>query len=313
MTKEIAIVLLSFCLSIVLLSFLLSNVLAQVRTTPIISVSCYSYFFWGWIHVCDPYETTEDIPGLQVRNCPDEIVMYVHGYWESPGSAIDKFNIVKRSLQFNNYTNPVVGFSWTSMTFSWFTWESWNRAKIYAELSGDRLAQLVSNFNTACEDTQIRFIAHSLGTRVILSALEYIHDNYPALRITSVHVLGAAVDDGEISTRSSFGAAIQNQTNEFHNKFSPEDDILEDIYFDSDRALGENGADMNIRQWWPSTYQEEDVSDELVRDPDHNGRNDWPNCGDNHNGYIGVLLDDGAMDELVSDWTNIPVGFGDCR
>jgi pimeloyl-ACP methyl ester carboxylesterase len=297
-----------FCLLIIASPFLLfTDALATHRTTPVVSVNCY-WVWWTVVYRCDPYTTTGDIRGLEVGNCDDEIVVYIHGYWESRESAIDKFNLVKKSLQSNGYTGDIIGFSWPSMTLSWFTVESWNRAKIYAELSGDRLAQFIHDFNASCENTEVRLIGHSLGTRLILSSLEYLNNDHPALRLTSVHVLGAAVDDGIISTRSGYGIAIQNQANEFHNKFSPEDDILEGVYFDSDHALGENGGDRRVL--WPSTYDEEDVSDELIRDSDGDGRDDpGRNCGDNHMGYIGVedaggrLIDDGAIDEIVSDWT----------
>jgi pimeloyl-ACP methyl ester carboxylesterase len=311
-----------FCLLIVVSpSLIFPNALATHRATPVISVSCY--MFWGWwgapVYRCDPYTTSGDIRGLEVGDCDDEIVVYVHGYWESRESAIDKFNLARKSLQSNGYTGPIIGFSWPSMTLSWFAVESWNRAKIYAELSGERLGQFINDFDAACQNTEIRLIGHSLGARLILSSLEYLNNNHPALRLTSVHVLGAAVDDGIISTGSNFGIAIQNQTDEFHNKFSPEDDILEEVYFDSDLALGENGGDNNVP--WPSTYDEEDVLDELIRDSDGDGRDDvGKNCGDNHNGYIGVedargsLIDDGAIDEIVSDWTGRTdiVAFSDC-
>jgi pimeloyl-ACP methyl ester carboxylesterase len=297
-----------FCLLIIASSSLIfPNALATHRTTPIVSVNCY-WIWWTLVYRCDPYTTTGDIRGLEVGECNDDVVVYVHGYWDSRKSAIDKFNLVKKSLQSNGYTGPIIGFSWPSMTFSWFTVESWNRAKIYAELSGERLAQFIEDFDAACENTEIRLIGHSLGTRLILSSLEYLNKNHPALRLASVHVLGAAVDDGIISARSNFGIAIENQADEFHNKFSTEDDILEEVYFDSDRALGESGGDRNVP--WPSTYDEEDVLDELIRDSNGDGRDDLGrNCGDNHHGYIGVedtrgrLIDDGAIDEIVSDWT----------
>jgi pimeloyl-ACP methyl ester carboxylesterase len=304
-TNKLAI---SFCLIMIASPTLLfSNAFATHTTTPIVSVDCY-WIWWTVVYRCDPYSTTGDIQGLELGDCEEEIVVFIHGYWDSRESAIDKFNLVKKSLQSNDYTDSVIGYSWPSMTFSWFTVESWNRAETYAELSGEKLAQFILDFNAACENTEIRLISHSLGTRVILSSLEYLNNNHPALRVTSVHVLGAAVDDGIISTHSDIGNAIQEQADEFHNKFSPEDDILEGVYFESDIALGENGADRNVL--WPSTYDEENVSDELTWDSDGNGADDpGKNCGDNHLGYMGVedemgrLIDDGAIDEIVSDWT----------
>jgi pimeloyl-ACP methyl ester carboxylesterase len=312
-----------FCiLMIVVPSFLFTSVLAE-RMTPIISVSCatawrWSGFYWLWLpsSSCSPYQTTYEIPRLSAACDEEEIAVYVHGWLESPVSAIDKFNTVKSSLEHNGYAHPVIGFSWTSEA-------EWTTARTYAELSGERLAQFASDFREECDSTQIRLISHSLGTRVVLNALEYLLEHDPRMTIASVHLLGAAVDDGEISTLSNFGIAIQNQSEEFHNKYSPEDNIYDPVtgwYTDSDHALGQSGADDDLRSWWPSTYHEEDVSKELPRDPDGDGRNDWNNCGDNHNGYIGAtdsmrrVLNDGAIDEIISDWTASPdIESDDCE
>jgi hypothetical protein len=306
-----------FSLLTLLPYFLFTNVLATHETTPVVSTDCYGYYFYRY---CSSYTTTEDVPGLQVGQCRDEVSVYVHGWSESRESAIDKFNIVKVALGDNNYREPVVGFHWTSNV-------NWYYAKVYADLSGERLAEFIRDLKIACEDIQLRLIGHSLGAQVILNALDHLRNdslwNNRGYTISSVHLLGAAVDDEEISARSSFGIAIQNEVEEFHNKFNPQDDILERIYrnVEHDIALGENGADRNVL--WPSTYQQEDVSDEISRDSDGDGveDDDEVNCGDNHNGYIGVvnanglLTDDGAMDEVVSDWTGDTsrVAVSDCR
>ena len=51
--------------------------------------------------------------------------------------------------------------------------------------------------------SKIRLIAHSLGARVVLSAIENLYNNQQwnekHFNITSVHLLGAAVDDEEIA------------------------------------------------------------------------------------------------------------------
>jgi esterase/lipase superfamily enzyme len=307
-----------FSLLILLPYFLFTNVLPFHEATPIVSTDCHTYYFFNYY--CSFYTTTGDVPGLEVTQCTEEVSVYVHGWSESRESAIDKFNIVKVALSDNNYRQSVVGFHWTSNV-------QWYYAKVYADLSGERLAEFIRDFKIACEDTRLRLIAHSLGAQVILNALDYLRNdsvwNNKGYAISSVHLLGAAVDDEEISAHSSFGIAIENEVEEFHNKFNPEDDILERIYrnVEQDTALGENGADRNVP--WPSTYQQEDVSDEISRDSDGDRveDDDQVNCGDNHNGYIGVvnangqLTDDGAMDEVASDWTGDTsrVAVSDCR
>lgn len=286
---------------------------SQATAPPIVSTRDLLFTFID-------YQTTNDIPGLEVGECTDEIVVYVHGWLEDEESAMDKFNTLKKSLsEGNGYTFPVVGFSWTSDVY-------WHYAKYLATINGERLAQFIVDFKTACENTQIRVIGHSLGARVILNSLESLHDNHQAWNdanytIASVHLIGAAVDDEEVSTDSAlgFGGHIQEEVEEFHNKFSPEDNILESYYWwtEGDCALGECGAEIGVPLPPSDKYFQQDVSNQLSRDSNGDGQDDKLNCGDNHNGYIGVvnedgsLTDDGAIDEIVSDWTG-SVAAPDC-
>ena len=102
--------------------------------------------------------------------------------------------------------------------------------------------------------------------------------------------------------------------NQFHNKFSPQDDILETLYRDTERhiARGENGAE-NLLPELSSYYREEDVSNQISRDVDRDGidRDDKPNLGDDHMGYAGVvnnnngqLTSNGTMELVARDWRN---------
>src|SRR3712207_9574842 len=63
-----------------------------------------------------------DIPGLQPgTSCPKEAVIYVHGVWTGIGSSSANlesetgiFDRARMSLAVNNYSIPVIGFSWDS-------------------------------------------------------------------------------------------------------------------------------------------------------------------------------------------------------
>jgi esterase/lipase superfamily enzyme len=131
-----------------LLSFI--NVYGSQATPPIVSTR-------GLLFTSIDYQTTNNILGLEVGECTDEIVVYVHGWLEDEESAMGKFNILKKSLsEGNGYAMPVVGFSWTSNVY-------WHYAKYLATINGERLAQFIVDFKTACENTQIRVLGHSLG------------------------------------------------------------------------------------------------------------------------------------------------------
>lgn len=246
---------------------------------------------------------------LSTLGCPEELVIYVHGFQNSPADAQENFNTARAALRANGYTQPVVGFSWDSDVGAL----DFDDAKAIATMNGKKLAQFIADFQAQCPDTKIRLIGHSLGTRVILNALQELDGNQDwrasGSQVRSVHVVGAAVDDEEVD-KSEFGTAIENQVGEFHNLYSPEDDVLSDTYVfeEGDQALGEDGAEFSS-EGRPSNYSEEDVSLELSRDIDGNGSPDESNLGDNHSGYNGVvnssgtLTSDGAMDRVVEDWT----------
>ena len=321
------------CLIFISILLLLSSVLfvksidATHATTPIVSTRDHFYIFNGYLtfgHTYSDYEPPEVIPMC----LPDrEIVIYVHGWNADEESAISQFNIVKKSLESPEiaYRHPVIGFSWDSNTIGIYPW-NWLFGKIIAEQNGLKLGKFILDYKEYCEQAKIRLVGHSLGASVILNTLERLHKDPELLlwnspvrnyKVESVHLLGAAINPKDASIRNGFGIYIRDEVNqnEFHNKFSPQDDTLETAYRNTERhiALGENGTG-NILTGLSSYYQEENVSNEISRDVNGNGiidRNDKPNLGDNHMGYAGVvnsnngqLTSNGAMDEVGIDWRN---------
>jgi esterase/lipase superfamily enzyme len=75
------------------------------------------------------------------------------------------------------------------------------------------LAKFIIDFKNNCPNSDIRIMAHSLGSRVVLSALDYLFNhqnefninNQTSKIIKSVHLMGAAVDNEEISVNSIGG------------------------------------------------------------------------------------------------------------
>jgi hypothetical protein len=283
----------------------------NIPTTPIIFTRGHFDLDSGALINPSPtsYETSGDIPGLEVGGCPDDLVVYVHGWDNTADSAIGKFNIAKKSFVFNDFTDPVVGFSWDSNTGLF----DFDDAKLIAEQNGLKLGQFVLDFKNTCSNSDIRLVGHSLGPRVIFFTLTSLNGNAQwnnqNYQIVSVHLLGAAVDNEFVSMDPSDGKgiAIEAVVCEFHNKFDSEDDILEIFYVieEFDFALGEDGAEGGIPL--PQNYNEQDVRLEISRDTDGDGINDVPNLGDNHFGYVGVvnvagvLTSDGAIDIVVQE------------
>jgi Alpha/beta hydrolase of unknown function (DUF900) len=327
------------------------NNVADAQTSPIVSTRGHFNLERGVLE--NGYNTTDynasNIPGLQPgTTCPEEreAAIYVHGVWTGIGNLSANFenetgifDRARMSLVANNYSIPVIGFSWDSNTTITENGSGWEIAKKIAQNNGPKLAHFLFDYKDRCPDTDIRIIAHSLGARVVLNALQNLTDrqmwdnsssgNSGNYTVESVHLMGAAVDDEIVSTDRSdaddpgekvYGQAIENQTAKFYNLFDTQDNSLEERSYPSfeggETALGRNGSQPGISL--PRNYQDVNVTKEipLLEDANGDGKCDlfpWDckikSVGDNHLGYVGFvsardgnLIDDGAMNVTVSNW-----------
>lgn len=263
-----------------------------------------------------------------LNDCPNEIAIIVHGWPLNEAQAKERFDRAKMSLEHNHYSIPIVGFSWDSGTE--ISRDGWNYAKKIANQDGPKLAHFIFNYKDTCKhqhnkDVNVRLVAHSLGSRVVLSTLEGLNKitawNTNHFNITSVHLMGAAVDDEEVSrnpldTGDSllddgivYGNFIQREVVHFFNLYDLEDNMLKPAlfpspvyypYFEGDSALGYHGKQAGIDSPSSSIYRDIDVENEIPNivdsDGDHNC--DLPNpfipdsctinaVGENHLGYFG--------------------------
>ena len=229
--------------------------------------------------------------------CPQEAVIYVHGVWTARDendemeqgmfeNEIEASDRIRLSLNSLGYTFPVIGFSWDSDTN--LSENGWRNAAVIAKENGPKLAQFTVDLKERCPQTTIRIIAHSLGARVVLSSLDSLYNNQVwnnnNFQIASVHLIGAAVDDDEVSKaasdvtsldgiKSAYGEAIEDEVLEFYNLVNQEDDALEpgDVntlpwlprygswntveiqpvyypYYEHDLALGQRGIQASISE-----------------------------------------------------------------
>ncbi len=289
-------------------------------------------------YTMDEYDAI-NVPGLQVGSCPDEAVIYVHGFLRDEDQAQEESDRINLVLRSENYLIPVIGFTWDSNlappSFFDFT-GGWEEGKKIANANGKKLAQFIVDFKGTCSDTDLRIIAHSLGSRVTFSAINSLF-NEPLLnfKISSIHLLGAAIDNEQVSLDASdcisnqpqlscSGKAIEKVVEKFYNLYNPEDNLLQRSYPEAepDSALGltgsesgiqiptENYLEYNVRYEIPPYYWDADANyiwDCLEFDLN-------PTWGDNHCGYMGyrglqfsnhdTIINDGAMDLVVKDWKN---------
>ena len=231
---------------------------------------------------------------LNTRQCLGELAIYIHGVWTDREAAIEQAERIDLSLP-SDKKIPIFVFLWEGTTsLSPF---GWDRAKSNADDAGHKLADVVAESKSACPSDKIQLIAHSLGSRVVLSALDSLENNsrwkQERFNITSVHLMGAAVDDEKISKDpfdidhglfddgKIYGSAIERNVVKFYNLYNPEDDMLQaldqleeqtdnqpEFYprFESDNALGSRGIqqasidELDI----PFNYEEQNVQNEIL-------------------------------------------------
>ncbi len=277
---------------------------------------------------------------IDKQNCPSEAAVYVHGWIPINKSKVieEQRERVDLSIKHSEYPRNI-----TVKLFSWDSEVVWQQAKVNADQEGDGLANWILTFKDACPNVKVRVIAHSLGSRVVLSALYSLENSTKwkeeRFNITSVHLMGAAVDNEKVSKNQSdidhsplddgkvYGSAIERNVVNFTNLYNPEDDMLErvdpqeqkmdnnqtDVYphYEKDDALGWLGNASINEADIPSNYEEKNVQNEIlaIKDADVSGKCDvfpW-NCtisanrtGDNHIGYMG-FRDSTNSSRLISE------------
>ena len=80
------------------------------------------------------------------------------------------------------------------MGFRYNNDKAWEVAKDIAKSNGLKLAQFILDFKKDCPQTDVRLIAHSLGSRIVLSSLDALNENQEwnnnkNFAIASVHLL----------------------------------------------------------------------------------------------------------------------------
>lgn len=198
---------------------------------------------------------TDGVPGCDDDREPSEIALFVHGFLLSEPQASTSFDIVRNTLRQNGYDHPLVGFTWDSDRVTAI--DDWYPTVAIAALNGKRLAAFLTGYRRENPGTEVRLVGHSLGARVVLSALESLADSNSET-VENVALLGAAVDD-ETPGRwvGRYGDAVANGADSVTNYHSRNDDrLLSYTVAQWDVPLGRRGADGRP----PANYTDRDVS-----------------------------------------------------
>ena len=177
-----------------------------------------------------------------------ELVIMIHGLQNDNAGAIAKVILAKNRLSRLGYHFPVIGFSYDSNTTGAHLQKHVKRAlsagQIIAKKNGRNLAMFIGDFKTASPKTRIRLMGHSLGSQVILSAVEYLAKNQNNGIIESVSFFGASVTS-DVPSSKKYGKLLDKVIRgKIVNYFSTTDEVLNwanNEKFVAD-PLGLNGA-----------------------------------------------------------------------
>ncbi|MDF2768094.1 MAG: hypothetical protein K0S91_929 [Nitrososphaeraceae archaeon] len=255
-------------------------------------------------------------------DCPAEVAIFVHGWHNDQYEAKERLDRVRMSLEHNNYIIPLIGLSWNSDI-------QWDNAKLIAKQNGPKLAYFIVDYINTCKhqydkNVDVRLIAHSLGARVILSTLDSLNKNTTwknnGFKIASVHLMGAAIDNEEVSknpfdvtgnstVKSAYGKAIEEEVIRFYNLYNPEDDMLEPLpfyppnslyeiypFFEEDSALGQAGRQHtthDVDKVSTPPYYDINVQNQIEAGQDADGIEDV------HLVFCGLVICD---ETIIEDW-----------
>jgi esterase/lipase superfamily enzyme len=203
-------------------------------------------------HTKTDWETAGDFDGIYDG---DELLVFVHGWNVTDDEALDIFYTGKQAFRANGFDESFIGFSYGSD-------REWESAKTVAERNGPKLGRFLADVRERHPDITLQLVAHSLGARVVLSALSHLADGGYENLVASVSLLGGAADDHSVSKGGQYHTAVETATASFENFHKTDDQVLQDIYglYELGKAVGEVGCDGTS----PTNYEDHDVTDSVT-------------------------------------------------
>ncbi|AGB16339.1 hypothetical protein Halru_1738 [Halovivax ruber XH-70] len=212
--------------------------------------------WYGSVYLTDGNDATnyeyagDGIPGI--HSAPgDELLVFVHGWNNDAEGGVCTFGDADETFSAEGYAQPFVGFSWDA-DFGWY-----NATEI-AEENGPKLAAFTHAYKAANPGVTVRYVAHSLGARVALSAVEQLSEWGHHDDLASLSLLGGAADDESVSMEGTYGPDIEAAVGDVHNYWMEDDEILNWAYGTAELgdAVGNDGCDGTP----PSNYTDHNVA-----------------------------------------------------
>lgn len=178
-----------------------------------------------------------------LRGCREMSVM-VHGLRNDRAAAVEKFRIAQNRLRRLGYRHPVIGYSYDSNTYGAHR-EQYRRRALgtgirIAKQNGADLAQFITDFGRDSPDTRLRLLGHSLGSQVILSAIERLDRAGVYGAVEAVYLFGASIPADFMRTYGgSMSRAVRGR---MINYYAPTDAVLQEAADEGMRPLGLHGS-----------------------------------------------------------------------
>ena len=160
-----------------------------------------------------------------------EVTVMIHGLRNDNRGAVAKAIIARDRLQSLGYEHPVIGFSYDSNTTGAHLVKHARRAlaagQRIAKKNGRNLSYFIRDFKESSPDTKIRLLGHSLGSQVILSAVEKLSvlDGTSGI-IESIHLFGASIPSHTPSSTKHSEKLDCIVAKKIVNYYSPSDEVL---------------------------------------------------------------------------------------
>lgn len=160
-----------------------------------------------------------------------EISIMIHGLRNDRAGAVNKFEIARRRLRQIGYKHPVIGYTYDANTkgahLKKTELHALHTGQKIARKNGHNLAQFIADFHEKSPKTRIRLLGHSLGSQVILGAVEDLAKSTKNRGlIESLHFFGASIT-ADIPASKKYGPKLQAIVNKkIINYYAPTDEVL---------------------------------------------------------------------------------------
>ena len=199
--------------------------------------------WWGSVYVTSGNDATnydlagDQIPGLD-GSTPSELLVHAHGWNNDLEGGVCSVSEAGSTFDLEGYPHPVVGYTWDA-DYGWY-----NATEI-AERNGAKLAAFVADYHAQNPGVVIRLCCHSLGARVVLSAVQSLDNWGYRDAVTSVTLLGGAADNGSPALEGEYGPAIERTVGRLDNFWMNDDDVLNWAYSTAEwgTAIGASSLD----------------------------------------------------------------------